>query len=82
MKNLFGILILAAVISAGCKSASTDTNNPNNALASPKTGSIFIFDDYDIDTMGNKIVGVPNKPETIDTTTVLATGITYEGKKM
>jgi hypothetical protein len=78
MKKISGILILAALLGS-CKSNSTD-NNPNNALASPKTGSIFIFDNYYIDTLGAKIVNDPNAAESIDTTTVLAAGIKHEGK--
>lgn len=78
MKKISGILILVALLGS-CKSNSTD-NNPDNPLAGPKTGSIFIFDNYYIDTAGNKVVTPPNV-ESIDTVTVLSTGLDYEGRK-
>lgn len=79
MKNIFVILFIAALALESCNTNSTD-NNPNNALASPKTGSYFVFDNYYIDTLGAKILSDPNAAESIDTTSVLATGINYQGK--
>jgi hypothetical protein len=60
-----------------CKSDSTGSTL-NNALTSPKIGSIFVYDDYMIDTSGNIIKIDPYKERT-DTIIVLSTGISYQG---
>ena len=79
MKHIIITLALSAIFLGGCKSNSTD-NNPSNAISSARTGSTFIYHNYYIDTLGAKITNDPNTAESIDTVTVLATGISYQGK--
>ncbi|MEP7234159.1 MAG: hypothetical protein ABI778_02575, partial [Ignavibacteriota bacterium] len=79
MKYSYLFLLCSALSLSSCNPNSTDTN-PNNALSSPALGSTFVYDNYYIDTNGVKLVNFPAFAEYIDTSTVLAIGIPYQGR--
>ncbi|GEM_PF-3305485 len=77
-RNLCILIIAAMIGGAGCKSNSSSPNGGGTTtLTIPGVGSVFVYDDYQTDTLtGAKIPST----EKFDTTTVIATHISFAGK--
>lgn len=73
------ILLVALLVGEGCKSSTTDPGT-NTAIVAPKAGSFFVYDSYYIDTLGNKITNDPAIAEEFDTSTVVSSGIAFQGR--
>ena len=70
--SLFAIFYLVAIL-CGCGSSTAPISTP---LVRPGVGSLFFIHTYDLDSNGAKRLGV----EWFDTVTVLATGMSFQGR--
>src|SRR6188768_130331 len=78
VKVLLACLTVLPLFLNGCDSSTpSSTDQLPQLITPPSVGSVFVFENWDIDSLGNKLAG----SEMTLTDSIVQSGITFEGKK-
>jgi len=75
-KNVILLTVIVTVCLCGCDSSTSPSEPTPQVTAPPSVGSVFVFDTWTLDSLGNKIVGSND----IRTDSIIESGITKDNK--